>query len=91
MNKKEEFLKYYESVDEEIKEDIVKALSWATKTLTELEGSGHIFTLTASKNLVVCAFAKPEWSGEHYGEGMFHGAEAVVMAVAEYVLENNNE
>lgn len=41
--------------------------------------------MTASGNRVVCSFAKPEWSGDHSGRGMDHGAEAIVMAVCEYI------
>jgi hypothetical protein len=34
---------------------------------------------------VCCSFAKPSWKGDHCGRGMEHGAQAMVMAVCEYL------
>jgi hypothetical protein len=77
----------YNNVPEDIKEDIVEACLWAKNTLTNFEGSGHQIFVTAEykTQLVVCSFAKPEWAGDHCGRGMDHGAEAIVMAVCEYM------
>lgn len=76
----------YYAVPEHIREDICNASAWARKTLTDLEGCGHEIFVTAGKDgLVVCSFAKPSWAGDHCGRGMEHGAEAIVMAVCEYI------
>jgi hypothetical protein len=81
-------LDMYEAVPDYIKDDIGEAITWAKKTLTDHEGSGHQFYVHGShKNpgLVVCSFAKPQWSGDHCSREMEHGAEAIVMAVCEYL------
>jgi hypothetical protein len=76
----------YDGIPEHIKEDICEATVWARETLTNYEGAGHCIYVTAKSNgLVVCSFAKPEWPGDHCGRGMEHGAEAIVMAVCEYL------
>ena len=76
----------YQAVPLFIREDICEASAWARNTLTDLEGKGHHFTLTAdNEGLVACAFAKPAWPGDHCGRGMPEGAEAIVMAVCEYL------
>lgn len=76
----------YKSISEFIREDIVEASAWARKTLTDFEGSGHEIFVTAAKDgLVQCSFAKPSWAGDHSGRPMEHGAQAIVMAVCEYL------
>lgn len=77
----------YSAVPEEIRDDIGEATKWARETLTNLEGSGHQIYVSASseEGLVMCSFAKPSWAGDHSGRGMEHGAEAIVMAVCEYL------
>lgn len=76
----------YNAVNEYTREDLLDAITWATKTLTDLEGSGHQFYVTADKDgLVCCSFAKVEWNADHCGRGMDHGAQAIVMAVCEYI------
>lgn len=76
----------YAAVPEHIRDDICEATKWARETLTNLEGAGHEFYVTAgSDGLVRCSFAKSEWAGDHCGRGMEHGAEAIVMAVCEYM------
>lgn len=76
----------YEEVPEEIREDICEATKWARETLTNFDGKGHeIYVSSAGNGLVCCSFAKPEWAGDHCGRGMGHGAEAIVMAVCEYL------
>lgn len=68
------------------KDYIEEAIQWAITTLTEEEGSGHYIMVTAGdEGLVECSFAKPEWGGDHVGRGMEHAAEAIVMAVCEYM------
>ena len=75
----------YAAVPEHVREDIVEAGIWARDVLMRREGEGHCIYVTAAKDgLVVCSFAKPEWSGDHSGTPMGHGAEAIVMAVCEY-------
>lgn len=77
----------YDAVPEHIKENIYEAIVWTKGTLTIREGSGHQFYVTTSKDgLVVCSFAKPSWAGDHCSRGMEHGAEAIVMAVCEYIV-----
>ena len=77
----------YQAVPDHVRDDILEALLWAKAKLTEHEGAGHQIYISAvhNKNLVCCSFAKPEWPGDHCGRGMPHGAEAVVMAVCEYL------
>lgn len=82
----EKIQKSYYNVPEYIRDNICEASIWARETLTNLEGSGHSIYVTAGKNgTVVCSFAKPEWGGDHCSRGMDHGAEAIVMAVCEYI------
>lgn len=76
----------YYNVPEHIREDIVEASIWAKDTLTKHEGEGHLIHLsTDSKGSIVCSFAKPSWSGDHCGRPMNDGAEAIVVAVCEYM------
>jgi len=76
----------YNEVPEHIREDICEATIWARYTLTNLEGRGHeIFVTAAGDGLVCCSFAKPVWPADYCGRGMDHGAEAIVMAVCEYI------
>ena len=81
--KKAELL--YHTIPDYIKEDLFEAMSWAKTTLTELEGDGHHFDVFAQEGEVGCCFAKPEWGGDHCGRPMESAAEAVVMAVCEYL------
>lgn len=82
----ERILAAYDKVPEHTKEDIEAAIKWAKKTLTNLEGKGHLFYVIANGDRTIsCSFAKPEWPGDHCGRGMEHGAEAIVMAVCEYI------
>lgn len=79
----------WDSIDDYIKDDILEAITWATTTLTNHEGSGHAFYVHAAGSkhpgMVVCSFAKPSWGGDHCSKPMEHGAEAIVMAVCEYL------
>jgi hypothetical protein len=80
----------YEAVPEHIREDIGEAIVWAKQTLMEHEGAGHQFYVTAASGqanagLVVASFAKPWWNADHCSQPMEHGAEAIVMAVCEYL------
>ncbi len=76
----------YAAVPEYIREDIGQAVRWARAQLTILEGVGHEIYITATGDgLVCCSFAKADWPGDHCGRGMEHGAQAVVMAVCEYM------
>lgn len=76
----------YATIDQYIKDDIVEASAWARRTLTNHEGAGHdIYVSAGGDDMVVCSFAKPEWSGDHCGRPMDHGAEAIVIAVCEYL------
>lgn len=78
--------KRYASISDDIKDDIELAARWAKEVLRDHEGSGHLLFVSASgANRVCCSFAKPEWPGDHCGRGMDHGAEAIVMAVCEYL------
>lgn len=78
----------YLKVDEEIREDIGLAYSWAKEQLRDLEGSGHLIYVHGHESkvgLVVCSFSKPSWAGDHCSRGMNTGSEAIVMAVCEYL------
>lgn len=82
----ERILASYHAVDEYTRNDIEEAIQWAKKTLTDLEGDGHqIYVTGRADRTVVCSFAKNEWPGDHCGRGMDHAAEAIVMAVCEYI------
>jgi len=86
MNREEKTLQSYENVPDYIKEDVVEAGIWARNYMMRKEGEGHQFFVTANKDgTVCCSFAKPEWAGDHSSRGMAHGAEAIVMAVCEYI------
>lgn len=77
----------YSAVPNWFKEDLYAAVNWAKETLTNQEGNGHIFDIVAAPavNEICCVFSKPSWPGDHCGRGMSTGAEAVVMAVCEYL------
>ncbi len=76
----------YDAVPAHIKEDIIEAFLWARETLTKKEGEGHIFSIYANKDGTLgCAFAKPQWSGDHSWTGMETAEEAVVMSVVSYL------
>lgn len=84
--REERIQKRYTEVNHFIKDYIEEAIQWAITTLTEEEGSGHYIMVTAGdEGLVECSFAKPSWGGDHVGRGMEHAAEAIVMAVCEYM------
>lgn len=75
----------YDKVPEDVKKNALKAWRWATDHLMRKEGDGHHFHLIRAKDgSIRCAFAKPEWGGDHLGDGMPTGAEAIVRAVCEY-------
>jgi hypothetical protein len=75
----------YDKVPEDVKKHVFTAWRWARDYLMRKEGEGHHFVLSREKDgSICCAFAKPEWSGDHCGEGMPTGAEAIVRAVCEY-------
>ena len=75
----------YEAVPEDIREDIVLASQWAKDTLMRHEGDGHCIYVSGQKDMVVCSFSKPEWAGDHCSKPMEHGAQAIVLAVCEYL------
>lgn len=77
----------YASVPEHIREDMVEAAIWARDTLMRHEGAGHLIHVTAhhANATVVCSFAKPEWAGDHCGRECEEAAEAIVIAVCEYL------
>jgi len=76
----------YRNTPQEVREDIVEAAIWARETLTNHEGSGHSIHVMGQVNgQCFCCFAKPEWGGDHSGSSMDTGAEAIVMAVCEYL------
>ncbi len=78
-------LKRYDAVPSEAKEHVLKAWRWAKDHLQRKEGEGHHFGLVRNKDgSISCAFAKPQWSADHCGEGMGTGAEAIIRAVCEY-------
>lgn len=78
-------LEKYEAVPDEVKGHVLKAWRWAKDHLMRKEGDGHHFSLIRGRDATIrCAFAKPEWSGDHCGEGMPTGAEAIIRAVCEY-------
>ena len=64
--------------------NVYRALRWAKDRLTRLEGEGHYFQIVRERDGYVCAFAKPEWPGDHCSRAMPTGALAVVRAVHEY-------
>lgn len=78
--------RYYRSVNNSIKEDVVEALCWAKKHLeSATKETGFFFQLVPQDGGISCAFAPPHWGGDHCGRPMDSGGEAVVMAVAEFI------
>jgi hypothetical protein len=76
----------YNSLPQYVKEDTYEAIIWAKEYMTQIEGSGHSFQIYGGFNGTVhCSFAKPEWNADHSSRSMDTGAEAIVMAVCEYV------
>ena len=64
--------------------NVYRALRWAKDRFTRREGEGHVFQIVRENGGYVCAFAKPEWPGDHCSQVMPTGAQAVVRAVHEY-------
>jgi len=75
----------FNEVDDFTKDDLISALDWARDTLTDHEGSGHQFALTAHDNQFVCSFAKPQWGGDHSTEARSTAPDAIVWAVCTYL------
>jgi len=76
----------YDRVGEDTREDLGRALQWASNTLLLREGGGHVFQVHPGPDRdVMCTFSKPSWGGEHSSRPMDLGSEAVVMAVCEYI------
>lgn len=89
----------YAAAPDDLKRDVRKAIRWAKDYLCKIEGSGHFFHLSHERvydktvnpwvltdtGMIQCSFAKPSWAGDHCSRGMPTGAEAVVMAVCEYL------
>jgi hypothetical protein len=76
----------YNSIPEEIREDICEATIWAKDYMMRQEGEGHQFYVFGnSDGTTSCSFAKPSWGGDHHSRPMEHGAQSIVMAVCEYV------
>ena len=76
----------YEQLPRRLKEDFIEAGIWARDTLTKHEGSGHQFEISAGVDgSFSCSFAKPAWSGDHSGDYMRTVAEAICIAVCEYM------
>jgi hypothetical protein len=75
---------FYDEVPDHIKDDISEAIPWAKETLPD--GSDFMFCISAGPvGKVVCTFARPSWSDDFCGRPMNHGADAIVIAVCEYV------
>ena len=74
----------FNSVDALIKDDIEGALEWAKETMTAHEGDGHHFSIIYEDGFK-CCFCKPSWNADHCSQAMPSAAEAVVMAVCEYL------
>lgn len=75
-------------VPEWIRHDLVEAANWARDTLTNLEGSGHHIVVTACQHnpgFVRCSFSKPAWASDFTGRPGEDAAEAIVLAVCEYI------
>ena len=76
----------YAHVPDFVKEDLYEALVWARNTLTEHEGSGHQFNVLGDRDMMMYGnFAKPSWAGDHTGRPKETAAEAIVIAVCDYL------
>lgn len=77
----------YDALPDHLKSDMIEAAIWARETLTKHEGSGHHFELIAHdyEGTLSCNFAKAEWAGDHSGSYMGTAAEAICIAVCEYL------
>jgi len=79
-------LEMYDSIPTYIKEDTYEALLWAIDYMTNMEGEDHSFHIYGNEDATVsCSLSKPRWVADHCSKGMDTGAEAIVMAVCEYV------
>ena len=78
----------YAEIPDWIKGDIGHAYVWAKSRLISMEGGGHHIVVTGSRRVigaVECSFAKSSWSSDYSGSPMDEAAEAIVMAVCEYL------
>jgi hypothetical protein len=73
-------------VPEDVFDDLFDTLNWAKTTLTNYEGSGHMFQLTAKGDKICCSFAKPSWPGDHTGNYEYDASQAIITAVCEYLV-----
>jgi hypothetical protein len=83
---KKKAVEMYNSLPQHIKEDTYEALLWAMEYMMQEEGEGHSFQIYGNMDATVsCSLSKPQWTADHCSKGMETGAEAIVMAVCEYV------
>jgi hypothetical protein len=78
----------FNELPEHLRTDLVEAAIWARDTLRDKEGAGHHFELSpdgVNGGTMSCSFAKPEWPGDHSGAYMPTAAEAITIAVCEYL------
>ena len=73
-------------VPEDVFDDLFDTLNWAKTTLTNYEGSGHMFQLTAKGDKICCSFAKPSWPEDHTGNYEYDANQAIITAVCEYLV-----
>ena len=75
-------------VDQEVREDLEKALSWAkTHLFIKTKRVGYLFQIHGDRNdgKVFCTIELPEWSGDFWGGPADTGSEAIVNAVCEFL------
>lgn len=76
----------FKEVPRHVRDDLADAVLWARSVLEAHEGAGHRFQIHATGSLhVVCTLNHPDWTTDHIGPPMPNGADAVVMAVCDYL------
>ncbi len=76
--------KAFDETPEDIKGDLESALEWAKEKLKRKERGEYSFSLLYEDGFK-CCFSQPRWPSDHCSAAMPEAAEAIVMAVCEYL------
>lgn len=87
--------KHYNQIDMVIKKDVLKAIKWAQEKIDSIEGplKGKEYILniiTGFDDMQVCLIYTEDNTFTHYGQRSDDGAQAIVLAICEYMLGFNN-
>ncbi len=76
--------KAFDETPEDVKGDLESALDWAKETLKTINNGEYSFSILYEDGFK-CCFSQPSWSSDHCSDAMPDAAEAIVMAVCEFM------